>query len=192
MGSGLVAKSCPAVRKPKHFGIGANGEDGAGKKSALDDRARNSLQGIARFGTQGGGAFESNETKQGEDQAQSQAAAGHAVQLELLPIEVQAVSRQNEHDDDQDHGDRNRLNPKHHASGDFDVAPGDSDGNCGDYKGEQRGGNCVARGLADQQHTVVIETADHAGPGGDIGEEQAPGRGCRKPGWQRHRGIGKK
>ena len=68
----------------QHFRIGADGEESSGEKGALDDRAWNRLQRVARLGSQRGRALEANETEQRQHQAQAQAAAGHAVEMELF------------------------------------------------------------------------------------------------------------
>jgi hypothetical protein len=105
------AQILPDAAQAEHFGVSTCGEDGACEKGALNDRAGNCFQRIAGFGAEGGGAFESDEAEEREDEAEAQAAAGHPVQLELRPIEVPAVSEEDEDHHDQDERDGYGFDP---------------------------------------------------------------------------------
>ena len=148
----------------------------------MDHGARNRFQRVAGFGAERGGAFESDETKERKNEAEAEAAASHATQLELRPVPVRAVANKNQRDQDQDQRDGDGFDPEHDARGNFHVAPRDPHGEYGHPDGEQRGGSDVAGGVVQQQIPAVVEAADHAGAGGDVGEKEAPGGDRGEPG----------
>ena len=79
----------------QHFRVSTDREESSGEKGALNDRARNGLQRIARLGAQRGRALEAHKAEKRQDQSQAQSAAGHAVQMEFIPVQVPAVTQEN-------------------------------------------------------------------------------------------------
>ena len=92
---GARAQILAGSAEAENFGVGANGEECAADDGGLNHCTRNCFQRIARFGAQRGGAFEADEAEERQHQAEPQAAAGHAAQFQLFPIEMQAVAHQN-------------------------------------------------------------------------------------------------
>src|SRR5277367_4523523 len=89
-GAGGEIFTCDA--QAEHLGISTEDENGSREKGALNYGARNCFERVARFSAERGGTFETDETKEGQDEAQPQAAASHAAKVELLPVEVPAVA----------------------------------------------------------------------------------------------------
>ena len=100
---------------------------------------------------------------------------------------METVAKENEGYDDQNDRDRDGFDPEHQAGGNFDVAPGDPDGDAGDEQGEKNGGEDVAGGVAQQKICEMVEAADDARGGRDVGEKQTPGGDGAEPRRKNHR-----
>ncbi len=98
---------------------------------ALNYGTRDCFERIARFGAERGRALEADKTEKRENEAEAKAASGHADEVKLREVEVRAVTKQDERDEqhDQAHGDG--FDPQHEAGGNFDVATRDDDRNRG-------------------------------------------------------------
>src|SRR5215469_1355343 len=101
-----------------------------------------------------------------------------------------AIAKENQGNNDQDHGNRGGFDPQHKSSGDFDVAPGNPGGNCGDENSQKHGRESVAGGIAEQEYAVMVKTSDDAGAGGDVSKEKAPGGDGRERRRERQGGVG--
>src|ERR1700675_108276 len=142
------AQVLPGAAQAEHLGVGARGEDRAREQGALNDGARNCFKRMAGCGPEGGGAFESHKAEERENRTEPQAAAAHAAQLDLRPVQVPTVSEEDEHHHDEDERNGYGFDPQHEASGNLDVAPGNPDGDCGYEEGKEGGGDAVASGVA--------------------------------------------
>jgi hypothetical protein len=66
---------------------------------------------IMRLGAERGGALETNETEECKHQSQTKSTSCHAVKMELLRIQMPAVSYQQKDYDNHNHGDGRSLDP---------------------------------------------------------------------------------
>ena len=100
-GRGAGAQILPGGVKAEHFRIGADGEEDAGESGALHHGAWDCFEGIARFRPQRGRALETDKAEQRQHQAKAQAAARHAMKMQLVAVQVPTVPRQQEDDHDE-------------------------------------------------------------------------------------------
>src|SRR5208282_6501336 len=80
----------------EYFGVRARREESSGKHRSLDHRARDRLQRIARLRAQCGRTLKAHETEQRQYQAEAESAAGHATEMELIAVQVPAVTNQHQ------------------------------------------------------------------------------------------------
>ncbi len=78
--------------KSQYFRVRAYCEENSGQYCGLNHRARNRLQRVACFRAQRGRAFKTNKAEQRQYQAEPESAAGHATQVELIAVQVPAVT----------------------------------------------------------------------------------------------------
>lgn len=128
------------------FEVGAENEEEASEDGALNDGARDGAERIGGFGAEGGGAFETDETEDREDDTETDSGGSDSLQVCLGVVEMQAVVPEQKGEDDGDEGDRGGLDPKHEAGGDLDVTIGDEGGDSDTEDCEE----CGWRGFAEE------------------------------------------
>ena len=84
----LSALDCAA--KTEHLRVSAEHEEDAGEQRALQHRAGNGAQRLARLAAQRGGALKADKAEDGEHQRGPQRWKANALEPELVGIELQA------------------------------------------------------------------------------------------------------
>ena len=79
--------------RPRTSDVRADGKKNAAQNGGQDYRAGNGLQRVARLGTQGRRALETDKTVQREHQPLPEAAGRHTAKVKLVRVAVQAVAQ---------------------------------------------------------------------------------------------------
>ena len=78
---------------------------------ALQHRARNGAQRVARLAAQSGCALEAHKAEHGQHQRRPQRGERNALEPELIQIQMEAMTNQQDHQNNHDEADGNHLNP---------------------------------------------------------------------------------
>ena len=122
--AGRIAERRGFAAEADHLRVGAEHEEDTGEQRALQHRAGNGLERLAGLAAQGGRAFKSGKTEDGEHERRPQASERNALQPELAGIDVQSQVDGQENEHDHDEADGNGFNPQHDFGRQLDVAPG--------------------------------------------------------------------
>ncbi len=110
--------------KTKHFRVRAQHEKNASENRALQHGARNGVERIARFATQRGCAFKTNEAEHRKHKRRSERGERGALQVELVHVDMHAESdrHKGKHKDNQ--ADGTDFDPEHQFGRKFHVSKG--------------------------------------------------------------------
>ena len=191
IGASLVSEVLADGAEAEHFGVGAKSEEGAAENRALNHGAWNRLQRIARLGPERGGALESNEAEEREDEPEAEVrcrscrAAGADSGPSAKPWRASTSAttvrmKKTETASIQSIRRAEIFTSRQAIHIEMPVT----------ISASSDGGRAVAGGVAEQQIGVVIEAADDARRRGNVGEQQAPGGDGAKPRRQDHPSVG--